>query len=205
MTRAAEVLLWLERTLLAVGIVLGVWAGLHVAEARYFASLPIPGPRPAVARLPGEGGNQIVEPTAGGDRAVRSGDWIARLDAPTVHLSATVVEGSDDETLGRAAGHIEDTALPGDGGNVGIAAHRDTIFRPVRSLKLGDPLVLTTADRVFEYRIGLLKIVNPEDVYVLDPTPNPTLTLVTCYPFTFIGHAPQRFIVQAQLVAERPR
>ena len=101
--------------------------------------------------------------------------------------------------LARAAGHIEDTALPGDPGNVGIAGHRDTTFRPVRNLKAGDILRLTTTSGAFTYRIDRTFIVDPEDVYVLDPTDVPSLTLVTCYPFTFIGHAPKRYIVRATL------
>lgn len=87
------------------------------------------------------------------------------------------------KTLATATdGHIEDTALPGVSGNIGIAGHRDTTFRPLRHLKVGERLVLTTAERVFDYRISGTKIVTPEDVHVLDPTPRPTLTLVTCLP-----------------------
>lgn len=93
--------------------------------------------------------------------------------------------------------HIGTTALPGEVGNIGIVGHRDTIFRPLRLLKIGDTLVLKTAARSFEYRVA--KTMNVA-VSVLDPTPQPTLTLVTCYPFTFIGHAPKRFIVQAELI-----
>jgi sortase A len=131
--------------------------------------------------------------------------WIARLEAPSVALSATVLEGSDDGTLARAAGHIEDTAFPGQPGNIGIAGHRDTVFRPLRRLREGDPITLSTADRVFRYRVSGTKIVDPEDVYVLDPTDRPAVTLVTCYPFDFIGHAPRRFIVRADLVSENAR
>jgi sortase A len=102
-------------------------------------------------------------------------------------LSATVLEGTDDATLRRGAGHIEETPFPGEPGNIGIAGHRDTIFRSVRNLRAGDPLVLTTADRVYQYRITKTRIVNPDDVYVLDPTDHPTLTLVTCYPSSSSG------------------
>src|SRR4029077_9473761 len=133
------------------------------------------------------------------------GAWVARLEAPSVQLAATVLEGSDDSTLAHAAGHIEDTAFPGDLGNIGIAGHRDTIFRPVRKLRIGDPLVLTTAARVFRYRISKTAIVNPEDVYVLDPTDHPTMTLVTCYPFEFIGHAPNLSIVSVDWGGEAAR
>jgi len=125
---------------------------------------------------------------------------VARLQAPTIRLSATVLEGTDDATLNRAAGHIEDTPLPGQAGNAGIAGHRDRHFRPLRNVHVGDPIDVTTDAGVFHYRVSRTLIVGPQDVQVLDPTPRPTLTLVTCYPFEFIGHAPKRFIVQAELV-----
>jgi sortase A len=130
---------------------------------------------------------------------------LARLEAPAVRLSATVLEGSDDATLARGAGHIEGTALPGTPGNVGIAGHRDTMFRPVRRLKRGDELRLTTATATYEYQVVKTLIVKPEDVYVLDPGEQPLLTLVTCYPFEFLGHAPKRYIIQAALVGEHDR
>ena len=90
-------------------------------------------------------------------------------------------------------------------GNVGIAGHRDTIFRPLRHAKAGDPLTLTTSRGVYRYRVSKTLIVDPDDVYVLDPTEQPTVTLVTCYPFEFIGHAPRRFVVQAALVSDEAR
>jgi sortase A len=116
-----------------------------------------------------------------------------------------VLEGSDDATLARGAGHIEETALPGDHGNFGVAGHRDTTFRPLRNIRIGDPMTVTTRDRVFHYRVESTAIVGPDDVYVLDDAGHPTMTLVTCYPFTFIGHAPRRFIVRANLVGSEER
>ena len=116
-----------------------------------------------------------------------------------------MLPGTDDRTLDRGAGHIEDTPFPGELGNIGIAGHRDTVFRPLRNVKAGDELTLTTADRIFTYRVSATSIVNPEDVSVLDPTPRQTLTLVTCYPFTYIGAAPKRFIVRAELTADKRR
>jgi sortase A len=129
---------------------------------------------------------------------------VARLEAPSVGLAATVLEGSTDDMLARAAGHIENTALPGEPGNVGIAGHRDTSFRPVRKLDVGDVITLVTRTGRFQYRISRTFVVKPDRVSVLDPTVEPSLTLVTCYPFTFIGHAPMRYIVQAELLGGRP-
>ena len=193
---------WLERTLLAVGIVLGIWCAAVLIQAHHYAHLPIPAPPShATAPLPGDVGTTAPKTI----RHVPTGSWVARLDAPAVHFSATVLEGTDDATLAKAAGHIEDTPFPGQPGNVGIAGHRDTTFRAVRNLKLGDVLTLTTSGAVLHYRITWMKVVEPDDVYVLDPTRKPALTLVTCYPFQFIGHAPHRYIVRAELVGESPR
>ncbi len=193
---------WLERALLAVGIVLGIWCAAVLIQAHHYAHLPVPPPAAhTAAPLPGDTGTAAPKPAA----HVPTGSWVARLDAPTVHLRATVLEGTDDATLAKAAGHIEDTPFPGQGGNVGIAGHRDTTFRAVRNLKLGDVLTLTTSGEVLRYRITWTKVVEPDDVDVLDPTPKPALTLVTCYPFEFIGHAPHRYIVRAELVGESPR
>ena len=200
---------WLERALFAAGGVLAPWCVFSVGRAYYYARLPIP-PEPSRARtsdrtrpiqLPGEAAATPPLPPVVHERRA----WIARLDAPSVALSATVLEGSDDGTLARAAGHIEDTAFPGQPGNIGIAGHRDTIFRPLRRLRRGDPITLSTSDRVFRYRVSETTIVDPQDVYVLNPTAQPAVTLVTCYPFEFIGHAPRRFLVRADLVGERAR
>jgi LPXTG-site transpeptidase (sortase) family protein len=204
--RSREWLVWIERGLWAVGILLVAWCGSVLIAQWRTRNMPIPPPAAAAAPSAGTAGTTGVLPgeesrPAPPPAAIKTGAWVARLTAPTIALTATVLEGTDDRTLARAAGHIEDTALPGENGNVGIAGHRDTIFRPVRLIKVGDPIVITTADHVYRYRVTKTSIVGPQDVYVLDPAGHPTLTLVTCYPFTFIGHAPKRFIVSADLVA----
>ena len=195
MTRTI-VLRWLERSLLAVGLALGLWCGAVLLDAHFVANMRIPDP--PKESTPSTGAAATLP-------APVPGSWIARLDAPSVRLSATVLEGSDDGTLARGAGHIEETAFPGQPGNIGIAGHRDTTFRAVRDLHVGDPLELTTSDRVYRYQITRTFIVEPEDVYVLDPGDRDMLTLVTCYPFTYIGHAPHRYIIQAVLVDQSAR
>ena len=190
---------WLERVLLATGVALSIWCAAILLEAHYVARMPVPNP-PKAEDVP-VAGVVVTLPRV----APVTGAWVARLDAPSVRLSATVLEGSDDGTLARGAGHIEDTAFPGQPGNVGIAGHRDTTFRAVRHLQVGDPLELTTSDFIYRYSITKAFIVEPEDVYVLDPGDRPMLTLVTCYPFTFIGHAPHRYILQAVLVDQEAR
>ena len=108
-----------------------------------------------------------------------------------------VLPGTDDATLDRGLGHIEDTALPGGVGNAGIAGHRDGFFRGLKDILPGDTIELDTLDRKEIYRVERTWIVDPSDVSVLDPTPAAAITLVTCYPFYFVGSAPQRFIVRA--------
>jgi sortase A len=127
------------------------------------------------------------------------GSTIGRVDIPRLGVSAVVRAGSDARTLRLAVGHIPGTALPGDTGNVGLAGHRDTFFRRLRDIKTGDQIRMETRDGNFAYRVERTDIVNPTDVWVLDPTAQPVLTLVTCYPFNYIGSAPQRFIVRAVL------
>ena len=202
-----DLLRWVERGLLAVGMVLGAWCAAVLVEARFHNAVPLRDSgtgqivvtQTAVPVLPGDSGDAH----ATSPNAPAAGTLLGRLDAPSVKLSASVLEGSDDATLRRGAGHIEDTPLPGPVGNIGIAGHRDTVFRPLRNIKIGDPITLTTAGHAYSYRISKTLIVGPDDVYVLDPTAQPTLTLVTCYPFEFIGHAPKRFIVQATLITEK--
>jgi sortase A len=196
-----SLLRWLERGLLATGAALGVWCAVVLVEARYTQRMPIPRLVVTQTVLPGEANNPDMHALP----APAPGAWVARLEMPSVTLSTTVLEGTDDRTLSRGSGHIEDTPFPGQAGNIGIAGHRDTVFRPLRNIHLGDALNLTTADRVYHYKISKTLIVGPDDVYVLDPTAHPTLTLVTCYPFEFVGHAPRRFIVQADLVSDETR
>lgn len=204
MTRRTAVLAGLERALIAAALVSGGWALLHAARADFYRLLPVPTAAAHTDVLPGDG-RGAADATNNARASLAPGAWVARLEAPTIRLSATVIEGSTDEMLARAAGHIEGTALPGERGNVGIAGHRDTTFRTVQQLRVGDPLRLTTQWGHYEYRVVRTFIVAPEDVQVLDPTEAPVLTLVTCYPFTFIGHAPKRYIIRAELIASSSR
>jgi sortase A len=132
--------------------------------------------------------------------AAVNGGLIGRIEIPRLGLSVIVVEGTGSTTLRRAAGHISGTALPGKPGNIGISAHRDTLFRPLRNIRRNDIITLTTLLGEFHYRVVSTKVVDPHNVAVLDPTGNEILTLVTCYPFYYVGSAPDRFIVRAERV-----
>jgi sortase A len=141
----------------------------------------------------------IVSPTPA--RALVEGELIGRVDIPRLKLSAAVAEGDDNATLGKAVGHLPDTPLPWHRrGNVGLAAHRDGLFRALKNIRMDDEIRVVTPRGEYFYRVRNTRIVNPEDVWVLAPTARPTVTLITCYPFSYVGHAPQRFIVQAELV-----
>jgi len=123
---------------------------------------------------------------------------IGRIDIPRLEVSVIVVEGDSMAILSHAAGHIPGTSLPGMPGNVGISAHRDTFFRPLRNIRRDDTITLTTLLGSYRYRVVSTSIVRPSDVSVLNPGATEVLTLVTCYPFYFVGSAPERFIVRAE-------
>jgi len=126
---------------------------------------------------------------------------IGTIAIPRLHLNLVVREGVNDETLRRAVGHIPSTALPGQFGNVALAAHRDTFFRPLRDIRRGDDITVQTLNGVYRYQVESIRIVPPQDTWVLNASSRPELTLVTCYPFYYVGSAPKRFIVRAVQIA----
>jgi sortase A len=128
---------------------------------------------------------------------------LGRIEIPRLGISALIVEGTSYTALNRGVGHIEGTSWPGGPGNIGLSAHRDSIFRPLRNVRNGDEISLTHSESEFLYRVVSTKVVLPKDVAVLEPDGREILTLVTCYPFHFIGPAPNRFIVRAERVDER--
>jgi sortase A len=128
------------------------------------------------------------------------GSPVALLAIPRLGLSTVVVEGAEELDLQLGPGHITGTPLPGDGGNIGVAGHRDTFFRPLRRIRKDDAIKMTTHEQEHQYKVVSTKIVTPDDVQVLYPIGQETLTLVTCYPFDFVGPAPKRFIVRADCV-----
>ncbi|SRR6266851_2206936 len=124
------------------------------------------------------------------------------LRIPKIDVEVPVLEGTDDLSLNRGVGHVAGTANPGENGNVAIAGHRDGFFRGLKDVGLGDTIEMVTPQRTEIYIIDRITIVDRSDVSVLRPRTHPSLTLVTCYPFYFIGSAPKRYIVQASVVAD---
>jgi sortase A len=191
---------WLERLLLVVGIVCIGYYGYVSAETMLYqayenreldailASRTPPAPDMAIPnRTP---------------RLATPGETVGRIEIPRLGVSAIIKAGTDARTLQLAVGHISGTALPGEPGNVGLAGHRDTFFRRLRDIRTDDEIRVTTPTREYSYRVERTNVVEPADVWVLDPTTHPALTLVTCYPFSYVGSAPQRFIVRAQLAPD---
>jgi sortase A len=123
---------------------------------------------------------------------------VGSLEIPRIAVSVMFVEGVDGSDLKRAVGHIPGTALPWESGNVGIAGHRDTFFRPLRSIQRDDEITVNTLQGAYRYRVVSTNVVRPEDIQVLYPTGRDSLTLVTCFPFEYVGSAPKRFIVRAE-------
>jgi sortase A len=131
-------------------------------------------------------------------RPVGLGSVVGKIEIPQIGVSAIVLEGADAATLRKGVGHIPGTAMPDQVGNVGLAAHRDTFFRALRNIRKNDLITLQTLHGSHTYRVEYFEVVKPQDVGVLKSTARPTLTLVTCYPFYFIGSAPKRFVVRAE-------
>jgi sortase A len=125
---------------------------------------------------------------------------LGRIEISTIGLSAMIMEGTDARTLRRAVGHIPGTPLPGQLGNVAITGHRDTFFRPLRNIRKNDEIRLTTLSGSYRYWVDSIKVVKPEDMEVLNNSEDAILTLVTCYPFYYVGPAPKRFVVRAHRI-----
>ena len=134
-------------------------------------------------------------------KRVHPGGLVGMLDVPRLELSTPVIEGDDMKTLKRAVGHLPDTPMPWDQGNSAIAGHRDGLFRPLKDVKIGDEIRFRTTREELRYRVTKTTIVKPDDLSVLEPQADEsTLTLITCYPFYYVGTAPKRFIVHAERV-----
>jgi sortase A len=134
-------------------------------------------------------------------RVPREGDVIGEIQVPRLGLDAMVIQGESANNLRRAVGHLSNSAMPGEWGNVALAGHRDTFFRSLRDIRAGDEIRFKTAGGAFKYRVASIEIVGPRDTKVLQPSSGRDLTLITCFPFSFVGRAPGRFVVRATEVA----
>ena len=184
-----RVLLWAQRVLLAGGILMLGYCGFVLLDAWIFQKQE----NAALERF-------VPQALVASPAIVGPDGLIGRIQIERLGISVVLLEGTSVKTLQRAVGHIAGTALPGQIGNVGIAGHRDTFFRPLRNVQARDIITLTTLRGEYRYRVVSTKVVSPESVEVLNSDGNEILTLVTCYPFYFLGSAPDRFIVRAARV-----
>ena len=202
--RGTGVLRWVERLLLIAGVAMLSWVAVIVIDATMAQRLArqslasvspadvVPSPRESASAEHGSPRWPIPA----------TGSAVAELSIPRLQLSAIVLHGSDAHTLRRGPGHLENTALPGEPGNTVIAGHRDSFFRPLRNIHVGDDVFVDTRRGRFQYRVTSLRVVKPHDLSVLNPSDEDVLTLITCYPFWVLGDAPDRFVVRAIRVGD---
>jgi sortase A len=202
--RGGWLLRWAEHLLLTAGGAALGWCAWMVADAAVSQwaarrALATVAPLDTLTQSPPAAPTSGVLPRPAPVR----GAAIAALSIPRIRLSAVILHGSDTQTLRRGPGHLEDTALPGESGNVVIAGHRDSFFRSLRDIAPADDIFLDTAAGRFHYRVSSLRVIDAHDLSVAKPLQKPVLTLITCYPFSLIGHAPDRFIVRADLLRDK--
>ncbi|HYT67622.1 MAG TPA: class D sortase [Vicinamibacterales bacterium] len=197
----------IERLLFVLGFAaLGWYATAHIEAAREQAALSREledAQRKFAAQTTANstiGTTTTTSATANAPVKVPTRALIGRIEVKRLKLSAVAREGIDMRTLRGAVGHIPGTALPGQQGNAAFAGHRDTFFRPLKDIRAGDEVLVTTDTGVHRYSVVSTRIVEPTDTWVLRPAEGGVLTLVTCYPFDYVGNAPKRFIVQASLL-----
>ena len=185
---------WLLRTAYFIFLTLGVfalgYATYVVVDAHAYQAIE-------ESRL------SSVRPTQG-PHVVAEGDVVGEMRIPRLALKTIVVQGESTKVLRRAVGHLPETALPGEKGNVVLAGHRDSFFRPLRNIQMGDAITIQTIEGEFEYQVESTEVVLPGDVRVLQPSSENTLTLVTCFPFYYVGAAPKRFVVHARQIGRQP-
>jgi sortase A len=149
-------------------------------------------------------GNRQVDqgqvPQVSVERPLAAGSLVGRIEIPRLKLSAVIFEGTDDPTLARGVGHLSGSAVPGKIGNLVLAAHRDTFFSPLKNIRKGDEIDVTGPQGAFRYLVDSTEVVAPDATEVLRPTDSATLTLITCFPFRYIGNAPDRFIVRGKKI-----
>lgn len=190
-THMQRFLRWSQRLLFITGILALGYVGFTLLDARlYQASAK----RSLESQIQLEKQTHELQPKP----TIRPGDVLGRLDIPRLGISVAVLQGTSSRILRLGAGHIERTPLPGENGNIGIAGHRDTFFRGLKDIRKNDEIQLQTATGLLRYDVEWAKVVEPGDTTVLGPSATENmLTLVTCYPFYFVGPAPRRFVVRA--------
>jgi sortase A len=188
--RKPRLLRWIQRLLFITGTLLLGYVGFTLLETRLYQVS-------AKRSLENEIRDEKERPQARSKPPVRKGDVLGRMDIPRLGMSVAVLQGTSSRVLRLGIGHIAGTPLPGEDGNIGIAGHRDTFFRGLKDIRKNDEIQLQTASGLSRYTVDWAKVVANDDQSVLAPSNESALTLVTCYPFYFVGPAPKRFVVRA--------
>ena len=190
-TLTNPILRWSRNVLLMIGLLALSYVGYALLDARLYQA-------EQARRFERELKETKLTRAESSGIAVSEGSPLGRIEISAVGLTTMILEGTEEGTLRRAVGHIQGTPLPGQRGNVALAGHRDTFFRGLRDIRVNDEITLTTLSGSYHYRVASTKVVKPEETEVLKDDGADTLTLVTCYPFNFVGSAPKRFIVRAR-------
>lgn len=192
---------WMRWPFLALGLLCLGYVGFALLDAEAFQAYenwrlaraaknsPVTAPSPPPSSTPLVATRRTAAP----------GATLGRIEIARIGVDSIIVEGTDSRSLRRAVGHVNGTAFPGEHGNTAIAGHRDTFFRGLRDLRQSDEITVTTLEGIYRYRVDSMTVVAGDDTAVLNDSAGSTLTLVTCYPFSYVGPAPQRFVVRAHL------
>jgi len=193
-TLTNPILRWSRNVLLIIGLLSLSYVGYALLDARLYQA-------EQARRFERELKETNLPRAESASAAASEGSTLGRIEISAVGMTTMILEGTEEGTLRRAVGHIRGTPLPGQRGNVALAAHRDTFFRGLRDIRVNDEITLTTLSGSFHYRVDSTKVVKPEETEALKDNGHDTLTLVTCYPFNFVGSAPKRFIVRARKIS----
>ena len=198
--RLGRILKWVQRALFACAVLFLSYSGFALADGWIFQRRESADLDRLLSeqRAVSEASRPQFSTSPKGAPAAATDGLIGRIEIPRLRLSSVVVEGTSRTILRRAVGHIPGTALPGQPGNVGISGHRDTFFLPLKDLKIKDEIQFSTLNGDFRYVVESVVVVDPNNVGVLAPSSENLLTLVTCYPFFYVGAAPKRFVVRAR-------
>lgn len=186
-TAGQSFLHWAFYVFLAIGLLAVGYAGYMIADAQTYQAIQL---RRLAHEVP------VIE-----HRLPGIGERVGEIEIPRLELRAIILQGDSPQVLRRGVGHLPNTAMPGELGNIALAGHRDSFFRPLRQVRRGDTITLRTPRGEFQYRVESTGVVSPSSVEVLAPTDRRELTLVTCFPFTYVGPAPNRFIVHSVQVS----